>query len=62
MEEKKKTSSLEMIAVVFCGLGCLLVVGYAFIETELDLFSIALALNGIGIVAFLFGRNSEKAH
>jgi hypothetical protein len=61
MKESKKHSKAEIVAVVLCALGCLLLVGQAFIETEFDLFSIALALNGLGIVAFLFGRGTEKA-
>jgi hypothetical protein len=61
MKENKKHSTAELVSVVFCAIGCLLLVAQAFIETEFDLFSIALALNGIGVVAFLFGRGTESA-
>jgi hypothetical protein len=32
-----------------------------FIESDLDLFPYALGLNGIGIVALLFGKKPDKA-
>ena len=60
MKEKKKYSTAEIVMVIFCSLGCLLMVAPKFIETELNLFSIATALNGIGIMAFLYSQNSKK--
>jgi len=61
-KEKKKLTTAEIIMIVFCSLGLLLMVAQNFIETELNLFSIALALNGIGIFAFLFSQKSKKTH
>ena len=46
--------------IIFCSVGCLLMVAPKFIETEYNLSSIAVALNGIGIVAFLYSQNSKK--
>lgn len=56
MKEKKKYTTAEIVMLVFCGLGCSLMVVQKFIESELDLFTIAIALNGIGIMAFLYSR------
>lgn len=56
MKEKKKYSTAEIVMLVFCSSGCLLMVAQKFIESEVDLFPIALALNGIGIMAFLYSR------
>ncbi len=60
MKEKKKYSRLEIVALVFCVLGCSLLLANKFIESDLDLFPYALGLNGIGIVALLFGKKSDK--
>lgn len=56
MKEKKKYTTAEIVMIVFCGLGCSLLVAQKFIESDLDLFSIAIALNGIGIMALLYSR------
>ena len=60
MKAKKKYSIVEIIMVIFCSLGCLLIVAPKFIETELNLFTIAIALNGVGIMAFLYSQESNK--
>lgn len=61
MKEKKKYTTAEIIMLIFCTLGCSLMVAQKFIESDLNLFSIALALNGIGIFAFLYSQKSDKA-
>ncbi len=60
MKKKKKYTTAEIIMLIFCSSGLLLMMAPKFIETELNLFSIALALNGIGIMAFLYSRKSDK--
>jgi hypothetical protein len=60
MKAKKKYSIVEIIMVIFCSLGCLLIVAPKFVETELNLFTIAIALNGVGIMAFLYSQNQIK--
>lgn len=60
MKEKKKLSTAEIIMVIFCGLGCSLMVAQKFIESEWDLFTLAITLNGIGIAALLYSMNSKK--
>ena len=59
MKKTKKYTTAEIIMVIFCSLGISLMVAQKFIDTEINLFSIALALNGIGIMAFLFGKKSS---
>lgn len=61
MNEKKKYATAEIIMIIFCSSGLLLMIATKFIETELNLFSIALALNGIGIFAFLYSQKSKKS-
>jgi len=56
VKEKKKLSTAEVIMVIFCSSGLLLMVANTFIESDLDLFGIAIALNGVGIMAFLYSR------
>ncbi len=56
MKKKKKFTTAELIVLVFCSLGISLLVASKFIESEYNLSSIALALNGIGIVALLFRK------
>jgi len=56
MNEKKKYSTAEIVMLIFCSLGCLLMMAPIFLENGKDLFSIAIALNGIGIMAFLYSR------
>jgi len=46
--------------VIFCSAGLLLMMANKFIDTEVDLFIIAIALNGIGLMAFLFGKKSDQ--
>ncbi|MFK7983396.1 MAG: hypothetical protein AB8G86_25670 [Saprospiraceae bacterium] len=61
MKEKKKYTTAEIIMLIFCSSGCLLMMAPKFIDSDLDLFSIALALNGIGIMAFLYSQKSNNA-
>ncbi len=61
MKEKKKYTTAEIIMLIFCSLGCSLMIVPKFIDTELNLFSIAIALNGIGIMAFLYSQKSDNA-
>ncbi len=56
MKEKKKYTNAEIIMIIFCTLGISLMVAQKFIDTELNLFTISIALNGIGIMAFLYSR------
>jgi len=56
MKDKKKFSTAEIIMLIFCSSGLLLMVANTFIESDLNLFMIAIALNGIGIMAFLYSR------
>jgi len=60
MKEKKKYTAAEIIMLIFCTLGCSLMVAPKFIESEFNLFPIAIALNGIGIMAFLYSTQSNK--
>lgn len=60
MKESKKYSTAKWVAFIFCALGCTLFFVQAFVKSEYDLFTVAIALNGIGLFAFLFGRKSEK--
>ena len=60
MKEKKKFNTAEIIMVIFCGLGISLMVAQKFIESEYNLFMIAIALNGVGIMAFLFNQGESK--
>ncbi len=57
MAEGKKTSPALILAVVFCAIGCLLLASPLFIETEMNLQTIGLSVNGIGLFIFLFNRN-----
>jgi len=56
MKVKKKFSTAEIIMLFFCSAGLSLMVANKFIESDLNLFMIAIALNGIGIMAFLYSR------
>lgn len=60
MIKNPKYSLVEIIIVVCCTIGCLLLIAPKFIDTELDLFSIGIAFNGVGIMALLFGRKPGK--
>ena len=60
MKEKKKYTRAEIVMLIFCALGISLMAVSSFIETEVNLFSIAIALNGIGIMAFLYSQRSSK--
>ncbi len=53
MAQNKKTSPLEIFMVVCCALGITLIILPKFIETTMDLATIGMAINGIGIFAFL---------
>jgi len=59
MEDNRKYKIIEIVAVVFCFAGCSLLLAQKFIETDYNLFDISLALNGIGIAAFLYSRNKK---
>ena len=52
----KKFNTAEIITIVFCSLGCLLMTAPLFLENGKDYFPIAIALNGIGIMAMLYNR------
>ena len=56
MKEKKKYTTAEIVMIVFCSLGISLMAAQKIIDTEYNLFTIAIALNGIGIMAFLYSR------
>lgn len=60
MKEKKEYTTAEIVMIIFCSLGISLMVAQKFIDSEYNLFSIAIALNGIGIMAFLYNNNSKK--
>ncbi|MEM6345372.1 MAG: hypothetical protein AAF927_15880 [Bacteroidota bacterium] len=59
--EKKKYSPSMILAVVFCAIGCLLLASPLFIESELNLQTIGLAVNGIGIFIYLFAQKAGKS-
>ncbi len=59
MKEKRKYTLAEKVMVIFCSTAMLLMLANKFIDTEVDLFIIAIALNGVGLAAFLFGKKSE---
>lgn len=56
MKEKKKYTTPEIVMLIFCASGCLLMVAPKFIDTAYNLFPLALALNGIGLAAFVYSR------
>ena len=58
MKEKKKPRAIEILAGVCCVIGCSLFIAPKLVETELDLFTIGMAFNGVGLFAFLFSRKS----
>ena len=60
MKDKKKYSTALIIAAVLCLIGCTLIVLQKFIESEMNLFMIGIAINGIGIMIFLFGIKSGQ--
>lgn len=62
MKEKRKYTTAEIIMLIFCSLGLLLMATNKFIDTELNLFSIALGLNGVGLAAFIYSQGSNKAN
>ena len=51
---KKKVTLAEIIMVVFCAIGLTLFVLSRFIDTDLDLGTIGLAFNGVGIFALVY--------
>lgn len=61
MKKNKNFSTAEIIMIIFCGLGISLMVAQKFIESEYNLFTIAIALNGIGIFAFLYNHGKSKS-
>ncbi len=60
MRNRKKYSKTEIVSFVCCLIGCSLLVLPKIVDSELDLFSAGLAFNGIGLLTFLFGRNSAQ--
>ncbi len=60
MKKKRKYTTTEIIMLIFCSAGLLLMVANKFIDTELNLFTIALGLNGIGLAAFIYGQGSKR--
>ncbi|MEM6264553.1 MAG: hypothetical protein AAGI38_18715 [Bacteroidota bacterium] len=52
-----------ILAVVCCAIGCLLLASTKLVDTELDLFTYGIAINGIGIALFLYsqGQKSKNA-
>ncbi len=53
MPRNKKPSPLEIFMVVCCALGITLMVLPKFIETPIELATIGIAFNGVGIFALL---------
>jgi len=60
MKEKRKYPLAEKVMIVFCSAAMLLMMASIFIDTEISLFNIALLLNGVGIMAFVFGKKSDQ--
>jgi len=60
MKENKKYSTAEIVCLIFCSLGCLLMMAPIFFKSGTDMFFVAIALNGIGLMAFLYSRKSNK--
>ena len=60
MKKNKKFNTAEIIMVIFCGSGISLMAAQKFIESEYNLLMIAIALNGIGIMAFLYNQGQSK--
>lgn len=61
MKEGRKYSTAEILAVVLCAIGCLLFASPLLMESELDLRTIGLAINGVGLFLFLYSRRSKQA-
>ncbi|MEL7531092.1 MAG: hypothetical protein AAFN10_07285 [Bacteroidota bacterium] len=51
---------MMILAAVFSAAGCLLFASPLFIESDLELRTMGLALNGIGIFLFLFASRARK--
>ena len=60
MSKKKKISALEILMVVACAIGLLLFLGERFIDTGLNLSSIGLIFNGVGIFTLLYLISKKK--
>ena len=53
MTENNKNRKTLIIAAILCAIGLILLFSHKFIQSEMDLFSIGLVFNGIGIMLLL---------